>query len=91
MTVRIYHLTLRDNDDHFHENAKDILCWVFFDVIVVTVRIRRMGEGNIFSLSVSSHLDGGRGLPHPAEGGGYPSQDPGWGYPISGQGVPHPR
>ena len=40
-------------------------------VIIFTARIRRMREGNSFSLCGSSHLDGWRGgtcptLPHPA-------------------------
>ena len=42
-----------------------------------TARIRRMGEGTVFSLFVSSHLDpGGGGVPQPGldVGGGYPSQ-----------------
>ena len=33
------------------------------EINTFTVRIRRMGDGNIFSLCVSSHLDGG-GYPH---------------------------
>ena len=45
---------------------------------IFTARIQRMGEGNIFSLSVSSHLDCGGtnvGVPHPTTGrGGTPSQ-----------------
>ena len=37
------------------------------EAFLVTACIQRMEEGNIFSLSVSSHLNGG-GVPHPAEG-----------------------
>ena len=44
----------------------------------ITARVRRMGEGNIFSLCVSSHLDGGGG-PHPPTGWGwYPNPRSGW-------------
>ena len=48
--------------------------------IFINARIRRMGEGNIFSLCVSSHRRGGGGLP--------PSQVQvgGWGYPFPGPG-----
>ena len=46
--------------------------------LVITARIRRMGEGNIFTLCVSPHLNwrfGGGRLLHPAnEGGGTPCQ-----------------
>ena len=56
---------------------------------LITARIRRMGEGNIFTLCVSPHLDWGRGggLPHTRSGwggGGTPSQvcTGGGGYPI---------
>ena len=46
-------------------------CWKAFLVYqkvkcIITARIRKMGEGNIFTLCVSPHLD--------PEGGGYPSQ-----------------
>ena len=60
--------------------------------LVVTARIRRMREGNIFSLST---LVGGytvQGLwvggvyPIPGLGGGVPCPRSGWGYPISGLG-----
>ena len=46
---------------------------------IITARIRRMGEGNIFTLCVSPHLDqGGGALRHPRSG---------WvGYPIPGLG-----
>ena len=62
---------------------------------VITARIRRMGEGTVFSLFVSSHLDwgggvsqqgldGGKGVPQPGlDGGGgvpQPGFDGGW-YP----------
>ena len=55
---------------------------------VITTRIRRMGEGTVFSLFVSPHLDGGypipdldQGVPHPrSRQGGYPVQLIG-GYP----------
>ena len=55
--------------------------------IVFTARIRRMGEGNILSLCVSSHLDGGGGGEVlPSEAGGGPTFQgwagitfPGWG------------
>ena len=50
-------------------------------ILFITARIRRMGEGTVFSLFVSSHLGGGI----PQSGlGGVP-------HPKSGQGVPHPR
>ena len=40
-------------------------------VAIFTARIRRIGEGNIFSLCVSSHLhEGGGGYNHPVDGGG---------------------
>ena len=41
----------------------------------ITTRIRRMGEGTVFSLFVSPHLDGG-GYPSQVwmVGGGYPGQ-----------------
>ena len=50
-----------------------------------------MGEGTVFSLFVSSHLDGG--YPIPGLGGGTPSQVWMGGYPIPGLdgGVPHPK
>ena len=57
---------------------------------------RRMGEGNIFSLSVSSHLGGG-GLPpsRVRTCGEYPIPAPDRGTPSQVQtgrgGVPHPR
>ena len=40
---------------------------------IITARIRRMGEGTVFSLFVSPHLDGG-GVPKPSldTGGGVP-------------------
>ena len=50
--------------------------------LFVTARIRRMGEGTVFSLFVSSHLDGGSprsqifgrgGIPGPRFSGGVPS------------------
>ena len=53
--------------------------------IVFTARIRRMGEGNIFSLSTLA----GRGVPHPRSrwGGGVPHPRSGWwGYPVPGLG-----
>ena len=51
---------------------------------MITARIRRMGEGNIFSLSTLV----GRGVSHPKSvgGGGTPSQVWVEGYPISGLG-----
>ena len=65
---------------------------------IFTARIRRMGEGNIFTLCVNPHFDleGGGGVPHPRSGlggwyqipgldrGGTPSQ-------VWPGGVPHPR
>ena len=56
-------------------------------VLLITARIRRMGEGNIFSLCVSSHLDGGGGgvepLPRSRLGGrGYPLPRSRWGYHL---------
>ena len=67
----------------------------YFICAFITARIRRMGEGTGFQF-VSSHLDGGVGVPRPGSrlGGGAPSQVPGGGYPIpgaNGGGVPHPR
>ena len=59
----------------------------FTVVHLFSARIRRMGEGTVFSLFVSSHLDGGgRGYPIPGlDRGGLP-------HPRSGPGgVPHPR
>ena len=48
-----------------------------------------MGEGTVFSLFVSPHLDG-EGAHHPRSGqGGYPIQGPGGGAPSS-CGVTHP-
>ena len=56
--------------------------------IVITARIQRMGEGTVFSLFVSPHLDGGG--PHPRSGhtpfqvqmgGGEYSLRSGWGVP----------
>ena len=44
--------------------------------IVFTARIRRMGEGTVFSLFVSPHLDGGEGDTPGLDGGGYPRS--GW-------------
>ena len=83
---------------------KGDLYWLILSLIlciqkVITARIRRMGEGNIFTLCVNPHLDGGgggvphpanRGVPHPADGGGILSWQGGmtsqvWrGYPIQG-------
>ena len=40
----------------------------------ITARIRRMGEGTVFSLFVSSHLGGGVPPPQVWLGGGTPSQ-----------------
>ena len=52
-------------------------CWSILQLqFIFTDHIRRMGEGNVFSLCVSLHLDG-RGVPHPRglDGGGVtPSQ-----------------
>ena len=65
---------------------------------IFTARIRRMGEGTVFSLFVSSHLGGvpqsglGGGVPHPKSGQGlYPIPGLAGGYPIPGlgEGVPH--
>ena len=59
-----------------------------------TARIRRMGGGTVFSLFVSSQLDGGggRGLPCLAKWGELvpPSQVRTGGYPISGRNGRHP-
>ena len=68
---------------------------------IFTARIRRMREGTVFSLFISSHLAGG-GDPIPGlggylmpglDGGGTPSQVWMGGYPIPGLDgrVPHPR
>ena len=52
--------------------------------IIVTARIRRMGEGTIFTLCVSPHLDWG-GVPQPRSGlGKVPHPRSGWGVPIPG-------
>ena len=73
---------------------------------IFTARIRRMGEGTVFSLFVSPHLDGGGGtLSQVWVGGGTSSQvrvgGTSGGYPVPGLGstpsrsgwwgVPHPR
>ena len=41
-------------------------------ITIFTARIRRMGEGNIFNLCVSSHLDRLGATPFPGLSGGYP-------------------
>ena len=52
-----------------HNQSQATLDLEFF----ITAHIRRMGEGTVFSLFVSSYLDGG--LQHPRSGwGGTPSQ-----------------
>ena len=71
---------------------------------IFTDRVRSTRGGNIFSLSVSSHLGRGGGgypipgpgggeYPIPGLGGGTPTQVQAGGYPIPGPGggVPHPR
>ena len=73
-------------------------------ISVIIARIRRMGEGNIFSLFTLAGRGGGGmypisgisrggGYPVPGLGGGIPSQVWVGGYPISGlgRGVPHLR
>ena len=63
-----------------------------------TARIRRMGEGTVFSLFVSSHLDWGGGVPRPGLDGGegvpWPGLDGEEGVPRpgldGGGGVPQP-
>ena len=66
---------------------------------ILTARIRRMEEGNIFTLCVSPHLDGGGGVPQPGlDGGRVPGPPPGQvllvgGVPwpgLDGGGVPQP-
>ena len=68
------------------------------NIVIITARIQRMREGNIFSLCVSSHLQGGgylhlpiggtlsgpdrRGTPIFPDGGGGNSILPDWGIPI---------
>ena len=47
---------------------------------IFTTRIRRMGEGNIFTLCVSPHLDRG-GIPHHRSGQGVPHPRSGWEVP----------
>ena len=42
--------------------------------VIFTARIRRMGEGTVFSLFVSSHLGGGGVTPVRSKGWGTPSQ-----------------
>ena len=57
-------------------------------IFIITARIRRMGEGTVFSLFVSPHLGGvggtlvrsGRGVPHLRYGRGVPP-GPGMGDP----------
>ena len=78
-------------------NVFVILSYAVFNLraflfIVITARIRRMGEGTVFSLFVSSLLDGG-GVPHLADEGDYPSflMGEGGGVPSSSpmvEGVP---
>ena len=67
----------------------DLLPTWYFQII--TSRIRRIGEGNTFSLSTLA----GRGVPRPrSRWGGVPHLKSGYrGNPISGlgKGVPHPR
>ena len=64
----------------------------FGEIHFFTARIRRMGRGNIFSLSVSSHLGGypiqlmGGGTPFP----GLDSWQGGTPFPGLDGGVPHP-
>ena len=59
-------------------------------VNVITARIRRMGEGNIFSLSTLAGMGGTPsqvwvgGTPSQVWVGGYPSQVWTGGYPIPG-------
>ena len=76
---------------HPWENYNKSCCSIF------TTRIRRMMEGNVFTLST---ISGGvtpfqvwvRGVPHPQSGWvGDTHPWSGWGYPVPGQGVPHPR
>ena len=55
----------------------EVTCFIF------TARIQRMGEGTVFSLFVSLHLDGGGGYPISGLDRGYP-------IPAPGRGVPHP-
>ena len=73
-----------------HKSLMNLTNWV----CLITARIRRMGEGTVFSLFVSPHLRGG-GYPISGLGGGgvYPISGLGRGYPIPGLagGVPHPR
>ena len=52
----------------------------FYRRCIFTARIRRMGEGTVFSLFVSSHLDGGGRVPQPGlDGGGTPARSGWWG------------
>ena len=63
---------------------------------IITARMQRMGEGNIFTLCVSPHLDWGGGTPSQVwTGGGYlipgldrevPHHRSGLGFPIPGLG-----
>ena len=57
---------------------------LFTFYLLITARIRRMGEGTVFSLFVSPHLDGGGGYPVyplPHDWMGYPPPHDWMGYP----------
>ena len=55
----------------------------FFTARIRSLPKRRMGEGNIFSLSTLA----GRGVPRPrSRWGGLPHLRSGWGYPVPGLG-----
>ena len=61
-------------------------------LIVITARIRRMGEDTVFSLFVSPHLDvGGGGTPSQVQVGGvpHPGNCGGGTHPRTRWGVPH--
>ena len=65
-------------------DATFFFCWIF-TITIFTAHIRRMGEGNIFSLCVSSHLDRGCYLPR----WGVYTFPGGWGTTLPGRGTPY--
>ena len=69
---------------YWNETKNNWICLQPIEVSpLITARIRRMGEGNIFSLCVSSHLDGRWGYPFPGLDGGCPISRSRWEVPPS--------